>query len=265
MDDTGEASVRERAAVRLEAGDLSFFYRPRVDDDLVASVDEVQRLLLVLRPWTGHAVRLLVVGRKRLPDVSAHERAWCFVDRVVARPKELREALDERRYMTKTRGERVQPPARPAGEGEYTIARHDDHTHFAYALELPERPGPVQRDLNIETQAGFIVAVRNPRTPAPQGVGRAWTRAGRKGPELSPALLARFGGRRFSPLDPPVFLDHEGVELVLVGASRDDVEELGLHPGDRDAESAARGALLEELRIERRQHLLEPLLAGEWR
>src|SRR4051794_8043797 len=105
----------------LEDGDIYFLYRPRVGEERVASVDEVQRLLIVLHPRRGRRLRLLVVGAKRLPRISEHERAWCFVSLVAARPEELREALERRTSPTKTRGERTQPPARPAGEGAYVI------------------------------------------------------------------------------------------------------------------------------------------------
>jgi hypothetical protein len=249
----------DRTAERLEAGDIYFLYRPRVGDDQVESLDDVQRLLIVLHPWTGQLLRLLVVGRKRLPEISAHERGWCFVDKVVRRPVELREALDERRYRTKTRGERVQPPARPAGEGAYVIARHDDHTHLAFELELPRRLGEVQRDLNIEAQASYIVAVRNPLAPSPPGVGRP----GPGRPELPSELLDRFRGRRFVPLDPPGFLDHPGVQIVLVGAALDAAQELDLDLAT-EAEPAAGSTLFDDLRIGRRHRLLEPLFTGVW-
>jgi hypothetical protein len=249
----------DRAAEPLEAGDIYFLYRPRVGDDQVQSLDDVQRLLIVLRPWTRAVLRLLVVGRKRLPEISAHERTWCFVDRVADRPEELREAVDRRTYRTKTRGERVQPPARPAGEGAYVIARHDDHTHLAYELELPRRIGEVQRDLNIEAQASHIVAVRNPYVPPPPDVGRP-----RPGPsELPSQLRDHFRGRRFAPLDPPDFLDHPGVEIVLIGAAPHAAQELDLDLTP-EAEAAARDSLFDDLHIGRRHRLLEPLFTGVW-
>ena len=78
----------------LEDGDIYFLYRPRVEDEHVESLDEVQRLLVVLHPWRGRQrFRLLVV-----------------------------------------------PPARPAAEGAYVIARHDDHTHLAYTARTAASP-----------------------------------------------------------------------------------------------------------------------------
>jgi hypothetical protein len=243
-------------AEALEDGDIYFLYRPRVGE----SVDEVQRLLVVLRPWREQRLRLLVVGAKRLPRISEHERAWCFVDLVADRPEGLREALERRTYRTKTRGERSQPPARPAGEGAYSIVRHDGHTHLAYELERPSEPGEVQRELNIEREASYVVTVRNPQTPPPPGTGRPR----REAPALPRNLLERFGTHRFIPLDPPDFLDHPGTELILIGAAEDASEELGVNL-DAEVERAQRRSIFDDLRISHRDHPVEPLFAGKWR
>jgi hypothetical protein len=60
----------------LEDGDIYFLYRPWVSDKDVESLDEVQRLLVVLHPWARDRFLLLIVGRKRLPDITSHERSW---------------------------------------------------------------------------------------------------------------------------------------------------------------------------------------------
>ena len=244
----------------LEDGDIYFLYRPRVAEDEVESLDQVQRLLVVLHPWSRQWLRLLVVGRKRLPDVQEHMRFWWFVFKVVRRPEELREALDRRAYQTKTRGQRTQRPARPAGEGAYVIARHDDHTHLAYALEQPRSPGRAQRDLNIEPQASYVVSVKNPHVPPPPGAGRPAV----GDPDLPRDLLERFGTRRFIPLDPPDFLDHLGTEMVLIGAARDAAAELGVDL-DAEVERAAQTTIFDDLRIGRQDRPIEPLITGEWR
>src|SRR5215831_5643163 len=156
----------------LEDGEIYFFVRPRVDRERPRTLEDVQRLLVVLRPWPGGLMRLLVVGRKRLPDIAEHERFWSFVDIVARRSEDLREAMRPRTYWTRTRGVRTQPAARPTGDGVYVVARHDAHTHLAYALAEPQpdpEPGPedqVRRDLNIEPVASYIAAVRNPAAPA---------------------------------------------------------------------------------------------------
>jgi hypothetical protein len=244
----------------LEDGDIYFLYKPRVQDEQVESLEEVQRLLVVLHPWIGRRLRLLVVGRKRLPELAAHDRFWGFVDAVVDRPDQLHDALERREYGTRTRGERVQPPARPVAEGAYVIARHDDHTHLAHQLEFPERPGEAQRELNIEREASYVLTVKNPQAPSPPGIERPR----REKAELPPGLQDRFRGRRFLPVDPPDFLDHPGIEFLLIGAVHDASEELGLNL-DAEVERAARHNVFDDLRIGRRDRPTAPLFAGEWR
>lgn len=244
----------------LEDGDIYFLYRPRVADERVESLEEVQRLLTVLRPWRGGHTRLVVVGRKRLPEIDQHARFWAFVDTVVDRPEQLREAVEPRRYSTRTRGERYQPPARPVAEGAYAITRHDDHTHLAYQLELPRRPGPPQQELHIEPEASYVVSVKNPQAPSPPRVGRPGPGRAR----LPADLQRRFGTRRFAPLDPPAFLDHPGVEMVLIGAAHDASAELDIDL-DAEVERAARNTIFDDLRIGREDRPTAPLFAGQWR
>ena len=100
--------------------------------------------------------------------------------------------LDKEVYETKTRGEQVQPEARPAGEGVYAIARHGDHTHLTYVLELPDGPGKVQRALNIEEEGSYIISVKNPDQPSPRGVGLDEDRQA----DFPKKLQGRFRGRR---------------------------------------------------------------------
>jgi hypothetical protein len=245
----------------LEDGDFYLLYRPRVEERRVESLDDVQRLLVVLHPWSGRRpLRLLVIGRKQLPEIDERERFWGFVDTVVERPEQLREALDGRKYQTKTRGERHEQAARPVAEGAYVIARHDDHTHLAYQLELPRRLGEAQQELNIEPEASYVVSVKNPQAPSPRGVGRPESEKA----QLPSDLQERFRNRRFMSLDPPEFLDHPGTELLLIGAAHDASEELQLNL-DAEVERAARGSIFDDLRLGREERPAEPLFEGEWR
>jgi hypothetical protein len=244
----------------LERGDIFFFYRPRVGNDDVEGFDDVQRSYIVLRPRSNHRYRLIVLGRKRLPEVSLHERVWGFVDMVAHSADELKPALEQRTVMTRTRGERVVPAAWPAGEGVYAIVRHDDHTHLAYALELPAEPGQVQHALNIEPEASYIVTVRNPDAPAPPGAGLS----PRQRASFPPHLRQRFGNRRFIPLDPPELLDYVGAELVLISAAEDIAQELGVQLNTQ-RETLDTAEIFRDLRLDRSTHPLEPLLTGEWR
>jgi hypothetical protein len=243
----------------LEAGHVYFFYRPRVQQETVQGLADIQRFHIVLGPRDRRLWRLLTVGRKRLPDVSGRERVWAFVDTVGQTSREVLDQLDRQVYGTKTRGERVLPEARPAGQGVYAIVGHETHTHLAYELEFPRRPGEVQEELKIPAQGSYIVTVINPESPL-----RPFTGVRSQEEAVLPSQLQeRFRGRRFAELAPE-YLDHPGVELVLIGATTTPEEELGitLAPAEESEEEAA---IFKDLELERDQHPLEPLFRGEWR
>jgi hypothetical protein len=243
----------------LERGEILFFYRPRVNRESVEGLQDVQRVSIVLLPRRRRVVRRLILGRKRLPDPQSHERFWGFVDEVADRPQEVEDELDREEYETRTRGLRVKPAARPAGEGVYGIVRHDDHTHLAYQLELPDQPGEVQRELNIEREASYIIAVKNPQAPSPPELGNRHLHA-----QLPSELQRRFGNRRFIDADPPALLDFEGIEFILIGAAEDVRQELGvdLKP---ERERVERADIFRLLKLEPEEHPIQPLLKGEWR
>jgi hypothetical protein len=225
----------------LERGDVFFFHRPRVGVAEAGTLDDVAHFFFVLEPDGRGCDRVVVVGRKRLPDPERHERAWALVAEV-RRPRELRESLGAHAYETKTRGLRVQPEARAVGEGRYLLADHDGHSHLAYALGVPREPGEAQRMFNLRREASFILAVRNPDAPAPPGTGLPRSRRA----HLPPDVRERFGGRRWLAVEDPALLDHPGVELVLIGAAADVEDELGLAL-DTEAETLVASELLADL------------------
>jgi hypothetical protein len=259
----GEAS-RERggggaAAVQVvERGDVFFFYRPKVERHAPQGEDDVQRFLVVLAPEGRRLFRLATIGRKHLPFASAtaRERNWGWVMKVAGSPEDVEIELRGYRYATKTRGERDQPAARPAGEGRYAIARHGSHTHLAYALARPEAPGDVQRDLGIQASASLIVAVRNPWWPAPPGANAGLA------PEAEAfypeELQAAFRGRRWAPLE-PAHLDREGAEFVVVGTQEEPEEELGIRLEPEESDD-----VLDVLGLDPAGHPVAPLFSGEW-
>lgn len=241
----------------LEQGDVYFAYRPRVGHEEVGDESDIQRLFLLLQPSPGGATRRIVIGRKRMPQPGEHERYWGFVDEVSARPAELADDLSERRYQTETRGERTLPAARPVGEGRYALVEHDDHTHLAYELELPEEPGEAQQDLQVLPEASYILAVRNPQAPTPPGAGLAPEQRA----DLPVELQRRFDNRRFTSAAPDL-LDRQGVELVLIGAAEDAEQELGIHL-DTESETAESAEVFRRLRLSR-DVPTGPLTEGEW-
>lgn len=254
------AKRKENNVDILEQGNIYFFYRPRVEEEDPESREDIQNAYMVLSPHGKSTYRLAILGRKRLPDPSSRgDRIWGFVQAVEKDPKRIVGELGEETYQTKTRGERHQPAARPAGEGVYQITRHDDHTHLVYALELPERPGEVQRDLEIAEEASYVVSIKNPEKPSPRGAGL---------PEEAEAdypkrLQEIFRDRKFADADPPDFLDYRGAEFILISAAEDVKQELGidLNPQAEDLSSAE---IFRDLRLRKSEHPLKPLSEGEW-
>jgi hypothetical protein len=239
----------------LETGDVHFLYRPRVEEEEPEGLEDVQRFLVVLHPRGGSRLRLLVVGRKRLPEIDRTERLWGFVEAVADRPEDLHDALDPEEYDTETRGHRHQPAARPAGEGTYAIVNRDGDTFLAYLLELPQEPGPVQRELDVAPEARYVLSVKNPEAGSPPRAGLPEERQ----VAYPPRLQERFAGRRWIGAEPVELLDHEGAEILLVGAE-EDVDVDGPPPLEPDDQAD----LLRQLRLERDEHPVRPLFEGEW-
>jgi hypothetical protein len=246
----------------LEQGDIYFLYRPQVSqgEAEVHGLDDVQRLYLVLSPQGAGRYRLMVMPKKQLPESGrGGPKFWGFVDKVSRRPQEVVDELDQKTYQTRTRGERIQPEARPAAEGVYSIVRHGDHTHLAYVLELPEEPGEVQKAINIEPEASYIISVKNPEQPAPRGVGLDEDRQA----AFPKKLQSRFRGRRFAQLDPPDFLNYAGAEVLFIGTGEDVSEDLGIDLS-AEVESESTAGIFNDLRLEKSQHPTEPLFRGKW-
>lgn len=258
------AERNEPQARTLERGNIYFVYTPRVhspgEETKVESIEDIERTYMILSVLGPRRYRRIVLGRKRMPDVEqGHERFWGFVDIVGKRPEKVENELEQVHYETATRGERVRPEARPAGEGIYRIVEHGNHNHLIYALELPQEPGSAQQELNIEPEASYIFSVKNPEAPSPPGVGLT----SKQKTDYPEHLEAKFHGRRFLPAEPEL-LDYEGVEVMLIAASERPDEELGieLHPR-RESEWSA--DIFKDLHMEKSEHPIEPLFTGEWR
>ena len=251
-----EASGRDEEIV--EKGDIYFAYRPRVDENEAEGLRDVQRFFMVLKPQ-GAPFRVAVLGRKRLPEPYQHERIWGFIDMVARSGTAIEGEFKEHRYGTKTRGERTVPAVRPAGEGVYALLQRGRNLHLTYELELPERSGEVQEELNIPRQGAYILSIKNPEQPAPPGAGLP-----KKEEAHYPKSLQReFQGRRFATADPHL-LDYEGAEFILIGAGTDPERAYDIDI-ETEHETANTADIFRQLKLSRRDHPLEPLLEGEWR
>ena len=249
------ASERERKVV--EEGDIFFLYRPEVDEENPSGPGAVQRFHVVLRP-KGGKVRLLTVGRKRLPDVGRHERNWGFVDMVADSGGRIEEQLRAGDYGTRTRGRRHRPAARPAGEGVYAVTLEDGAMHLVYALELPGQPGEVQKQLKIPPEGSYVLSVKNPEKGQPKAAGlRDEDKA-----DYPDRLQEEFRGRRFEQEDVRL-LDYEGAEFILVGARTDPEQAYGvdLEPEREDRDHAD---IIRRLRMTKSRHPQAPLFEGKW-
>ncbi|KAI8384527.1 uncharacterized protein BYT42DRAFT_544418 [Radiomyces spectabilis] len=225
--DKSESVDESKKAHSLEKGHIYFFYRPKVDADEVGSIDDVQKAYMILKPyWSSDAKRsptLIVLGKKKLPQVEQHARYWGFVGKTSSNIDDVVGALKESTYSTKTKGERTIQAARPMGEGVYTITSHNGHSHLAYILTLPEEPTKVQDAFNIEKQASIVLNVKNPKKSSPPGSGLS----GNEKAEFPDKLQKAFSDRRFVAMETTDFLNYDYCELVMIGATEDLDKELG--------------------------------------
>jgi hypothetical protein len=184
----------------LERGDISFFFRPRVQPADApagsATAPGVQSFFFVLST-PGDRHRRVRVGRKRMPAVSG-ERLWARVERVGSLQRVLADQLEAEEYRTKTRGDRYQPGARPIGQGCYAFVRHGDHIHLVYRIEQLEPDAPDEVGVP-EAGSDLVLFSRSEMDGAPSGGRLRWTTAGE-----------------------PARLDEEGAEIVIVGTGGDD-------------------------------------------
>ncbi|WVZ91307.1 hypothetical protein U9M48_037496 [Paspalum notatum var. saurae] len=181
-------------------------------------------------------LRLIVMGRKSLPDPAAKKSRpyWGYVDLVTTDVHDIKDALKEEEYTTATRGKRRRPAARALGEGVYRILKHGGagrraHTHLVYKLELPSRgAGEPQEAMHVEPEASYLIQIKNPEQRQASGGGGFAGLQGKRRAAFPAHLQARFGGKRYAAADPPDLLNYEGCELLLISASDDVEEELGL-------------------------------------
>jgi hypothetical protein len=184
----------------LERGDISFFFRPRVQpaDAPVGSATApgVQSFFFVMST-AGDRHRRVRVGRKRMPVVSG-ERLWARVERVGSLQRVLADQLEAEEYRTKTRGDRYQPGARPIGQGCYAFVRHGDHLHLVYRIAQLEPDVP--DEVGVPEAGSDLVLFERSEMDGDAAGGRLrWTTAGE-----------------------PALLDEEGAEIVIVGTGGDD-------------------------------------------
>jgi hypothetical protein len=255
--------VDNKSKLIIEQGDIFFFYRPKVGTEEVEGIKDVQRFYMVTYPEGNNKYRLFIVGQKQLPEIvegksTSEEKNWAVNILTTSNPEDIQKELLPAEYTTETRGRRRLAAAAPAGEGKYSIVKHDNHTELAYILELPEIPGPTQREFEIKKEASYIISVKNPDVKVP---GFA---ASEKNPEYPKNLKEKFGDRRWINVEDPNLLNYENTQLLLIGARKKDVEEeLGIDI-DEEKETERSADMFKELKLRKEQVLLKPLIKGKF-
>jgi hypothetical protein len=257
----------------IEHGDIFFFFIPKIEaTEEVKGIEDVQRFYMVTCPEetkgkkTKKIYRLFLLGAKQLPEIvegksKSTERNWVLNILTTSDPQDIKqEILVPAEYSTETRGKRRLAAAAPAGEGKYSIVEHDNHTELAYILELPEVPGPAQREFEIKKEASYIVSIKNPNISIP---GFAAFSSSRK-PDYSKDINEKFGDRRWINVDNSELLNYENTQLLLIGARKKDVEEeLGIDI-DEEKETLNTADLHKELKVKKDQIPIKPLLEGKF-
>jgi hypothetical protein len=257
---------RDNRSEIIEQGDIFFFYRPKVGAEEVEGVKDIQRFYMVTSPEDNNKYRLFLVGQKQLPEIvegksTSEEKNWALNILTTSSPDYIQKELMPAEYTTETRGKRRLAAATPTGEGKYVIAKHDNHTELAYILELPEIPGPTQREFKIKKEASYIISIKNPDVKVP---GFAAFSSEDKKPDYPKHLKEKFGDRRWINVEDPELLNYENTQLLLIGARKKDVEEeLGVDI-DEKKETERSADLFKKLKLRKEQVPLKPLLKGKF-
>ena len=212
-----QTKVRTTKGKLIEHGDIFFFYRPKIDTEEVKDIESVQRFYMVTSPENSHLHRIFLIGQKHLPEIiegksNSEERNWALNILSSSNAEEIRIEFLPAEYQTETRGSRRIGAAVPVGEGKYSIVEHEGHSELAYILELPEVPGPTQREFQIKKEASYIVSVKNPDIQVP-----GYSAFLKRKPRYPNSLKEKFGNRRWINIDDPHLLDYENSQLLLIG------------------------------------------------
>jgi hypothetical protein len=195
----------------LQKGAIYFLYRPKIDKEKINSLNDVQRIYLILKPTNYSKFIQIIAAKKQLPD-TIKTTHFAFVNLVTASEKIINQKLGKEDYHTRTRGERHQSKVRILGEGKYLIVLHKGHTHLAYQLLKPKTPKTPQRNVKINKAGEFVISVKNPLIKAKKTGLQLEKKA-----VYPKKLQDKFDSRRFISLNPPDFIKYEGTEILLIG------------------------------------------------
>ena len=231
-------------AQTIETGDIFFLYTPRYARMPVRGPSDVHDIAFILSPDSNRPRRLFVLKGKSfpqpaVPQIPGGQEATAEVVDVRERPEELVDVL-ERRVLNVIGAPVGTIHARPCGEGRYSLSIHDNHTHLSYALELPEIPGQVQRDLGLVKDVSYVVSARGPLPTTP------------------PSVVAK--AVEFLPVSDVGVLERKGNEIRLQPGMEPDAP-----MAKRQPESPATAEIFGELKLTKAKHPTEPLYEGSWK
>lgn len=254
----------------------------------------------------GIGARMIRLGKKRLPDPKAalangdqpggiggdsSEAIWAVISDVAATFDALKDSLAERKYSTKTSGERVVQAARPVGRGWYILSLSQTdppssrEVRLSYVLSHPSDEkdfGDVQDQLGLNKESSIRLQMRNPTLPAtgagapPAGLDPS-SRVELSDKELDQTFGgsadSNGGGTRYARPEQIKLFDRAGVELLMIKKKEQEAEgDLGM--GDthqkaleklaaKDADQMGKKDVLGELKLDS-QTTPPDALEGEW-
>jgi len=255
----------------LEKGDIVFMYKPKLGVNEASSIDDVQLFHVLLIPEEDEnnkgdqssKTRLIKIGKKKLP-ANGKDRFWAFIEKADDDIEKVEEKLEAQTYETATVGTRTIKADRIAGKGKYLMVKHDERrTVIGYVLESPPEVGDVQNAFNITKEASFSVAVKNSKKKTPPAAGLTPSQKA----EFPEEIQKKFGSYQWLPAE-PAMLDIPGCEMVWIGSSTDDLEEL-LGEFGREIEEEANPELkatevMKDIQLDENQHPIQPLIDGQW-
>ncbi|GAB4849606.1 hypothetical protein Ancab_004401 [Ancistrocladus abbreviatus] len=229
-----EVKVHSEPEIQIqERGEIFFFYRPKVNMEEARSSEDVQRLYMVLRPESGERP----VEQKQSPDsvkegskaAAEAELASHSVHQGEGGGRGVQEVNIEKEALFRLMviGKKSLPDPHQKGTPywgfvEMVTAKIDD---IRAALQGEEYDTSTRGRRHKAPSR----AVGEGIYQQPQQGGGGYRGIQNKRKAVFPAhLQGLFGNKRFCPADPPDLLNYEGCEFLLISASDDIEEELGL-------------------------------------
>lgn len=194
---------------------MYLFYRKKMNVKKPSSIDDIQRLHMILVPDNHFKKRLFVVGKKRLPKIAkskakSTQREWALNVLSTTKETDIRDALIPMEYETKTKGTRIQPGSVPVAQGKYQINKEEHSTKLGFKLTEPKNLGKAQKELGIKKEATYVISVKNPDVKTPKYIDEK--------PNYPKTLQKKFADKRWIDVDDKRLLDYENTQILLIGA-----------------------------------------------